>query len=103
MPSMAAQPLVRSAFSFMILKCKVDKGTSGEAEVEVASDGVREETEHQTNHGSASVELFSLLVMCLVAVSFCGYRINIHTRLFSPHVLLSLIIGGNSHQINVKK
>jgi hypothetical protein len=40
MPSIAARPLTRSAFSFMILLVLGVQCASAEAEVEIASDGV---------------------------------------------------------------
>ena len=67
--------------------------TSGEAEVKVASDGIGKETEHNTHHGESTVQLLSLLIVCFVAVAFGCDGINIHARFFSPHVLLTLIVG----------
>ena len=67
--------------------------TSGEAEVEVASDGIGENTEHNTNHGKSSVELLSSLVVGFDAVTVESFFGHIHARLGCPHVLLTLIVS----------
>jgi len=67
--------------------------SSGEPEVKVASDGIGENTEHNTNHGKSSVELLSSLVVGLDAVTVESFFGHVHARLGCPHVLLTLIIS----------
>ena len=92
-PIIAANPLMRSAFSFMVL---VNKG-SEKAEEEVAGDGIREETEHDANHGSPPVCFLSTLCVRLQAVCLSVRGVYKHSRLFRPHVLLSVFVRGSSH------
>ena len=73
--------------------------SSGKAEVEVASDGVGEETKHQTNHGKASVELFSPFIVSLDSITIESLFGHVHAWLGSPHVLLTLVVCRDSHEL----
>ena len=66
--------------------------SSGEAEEEVAGEGVGEESEEETDHSGTAIPLLCLLIVSLNTVTVESLLGHIHGGFFRPHILLTLIV-----------
>ena len=98
MPSIAASPLMLSAFSFMILlELGLQFERLGETEIQVASNGVGKETEHKSDHRCPTICFLCSLGMRLEPVLLNVGLVDVHLRFTGKQVLTSAVFGGHGH------
>ena len=69
-------------------------------EEQTSSSCIRNNCSNETEHGGTAIQLLCFLSMGLITIALSCGLVNVHTGLFSPHVLLPLIISANSHNNN---